>query len=113
VVEGAKSVKELLQSDFQVQWLAASNKFLSANEKLIDSSKAEYVESTEAEMSVLGQFQTNDSALALAAMKPNMPPVLSAEEFIVVLDAIRDPGNLGTIMCAQQIGTGLEDDYCI
>ncbi|MCU0367598.1 MAG: RNA methyltransferase [Cyclobacteriaceae bacterium] len=98
VVEGAKSVKELLQSDFQVLWLAASNAFISANEKLIVASKAEYVESTEAEMSVLGQFQTNDSALALVTMKPNLPPVLSEEELMVVLDDIRDPGNLGTIV---------------
>lgn len=98
VVEGAKSVKELLDSDFEVSWLAATTTFLDENVKTISSLKIEIVQASEDELSAAGNFQTNDAALALARMKPNKPLSLKQNEIALVLDDIRDPGNLGTII---------------
>src|ERR1043166_7300888 len=53
VVEGAKSVSELLGSDFVVTWLAASEKFLLQNEKPIRSKKIEAIIATEKELEQL------------------------------------------------------------
>ena len=39
-----------------------------------------------------------DAALAVARQKPNQPFPLAANEFALVLDDLRDPGNLGTII---------------
>lgn len=97
VVEGAKSVSELLASDFVVTWLAASEKFLVQNEKLIHSRNTEAVSASENELEQLGSFQTNDAAIAVARMKPNAMPNLK-EEYCLVLDDLRDPGNVGTII---------------
>lgn len=97
VVEGTKSVLELLKADFGVIWLAGTEPFLKQNEKLVRKA-TEVVEATGVELAAAGSFQTNDGALAIARMKPNASFSLTAEEFVLVLDDIRDPGNLGTII---------------
>jgi len=97
VVEGAKSVSELLGSDFVVTWLAASEKFLLQNEKSIRSRNIEAISANEKELEQLGSFQTNDAAVAVARMKANTMPNLSSG-LCLVLDDLRDPGNVGTII---------------
>jgi TrmH family RNA methyltransferase len=95
VVEGAKSVREVLASDFEIVTLAATAEFLSST-KLRGS--FEIIEVNEKELQGLGEFQTNDSALAVVRCKSNDPVTVNNEEFALVLDDIRDPGNMGTII---------------
>ena len=96
-MEGAKGVKELLQSEFEVSWLAGTPDFLNSINASGISKKIEVVAASESELSSLGSFNTNNSALAIARILPNVAPKLNAE-FVLVLDDIRDPGNLGTII---------------
>jgi TrmH family RNA methyltransferase len=98
VVEGAKNVEELLHSGFDVTIVAATHEFSARNEKQLTRRNVEIIESTEHELSLLGSLQTNNAAIAVARMKPNQSPVLSANDFALALDNIRDPGNLGTII---------------
>src|SRR5258706_9777157 len=101
IVEGARSVAELLDSDFQVTMIAATPGFLEDNSRAADRAVArlaEIIPSTERELANAGTLQTNQSAIAVVKMKPNEPPRLPANEFALVLDDIRDPGNLGTII---------------
>jgi RNA methyltransferase, TrmH family len=97
VVEGTKSVVELLNSDFEVLWLAATDDFLKQNEKALVDSRAEIVQATDNELVISGSFQSNDGALAVARMKVNAETPIK-DEFALILDDIRDPGNLGTII---------------
>lgn len=94
LVEGAKSVLELLASDFEVVMIAGTAEFL--NQHAVQ--QGEVMEVKEAELEGLGEFQSNNAALAVARMKPNTPLEVAAHEFALVLDDIRDPGNLGTII---------------
>jgi TrmH family RNA methyltransferase len=94
-VEGAKSVRELLSSDFETIMLLGTTEFLSANNV---SNRVEAIEVTEKDLSGLGEFQTNDAALAVVRMKRNEELKVKEDEFALVLDDIRDPGNLGTII---------------
>jgi len=94
VVEGAKSVQELLASDFEIVMIAATSEFLTEH----PVQRGEVIQVKEAELEGLGEFQTNNAALAVARMKPNTPLEVTAHEFALVLDDIRDPGNLGTII---------------
>jgi TrmH family RNA methyltransferase len=96
-VEGAKGVEELLSSDFEVVWLAGSSLFLTKVEPLLKRRQIEVVETSEKELSGMGIFQSNNSAIAIAKLRANNAPVLM-NEFALVLDDIRDPGNLGTII---------------
>ncbi|MBL0743557.1 TrmH family RNA methyltransferase [Chryseolinea lacunae] len=95
LVEGAKSVQELLASDFEVTMLVATAEFLSGRRV---APGIEVVEVKPAELEGLGEFQTNYTALAVARHKPNIPIHVTASEFALVLDDLRDPGNLGTIV---------------
>src|SRR6185369_9745315 len=72
--------------------------FTAENEPLLRSARVEVVVSSEKELGSLGLFQTNETALAVAKIKANVLPVLHHDEMILMLDDIRDPGNLGTII---------------
>jgi RNA methyltransferase, TrmH family len=95
VVQGAKSVHELLASDFEVQLVLGTNDFL---DKAQIGPGTEVVAVSEKELEGLSEFQTNDAALAVARMKDDKAPIVGDAEFTLVLDDIRDPGNLGTII---------------
>jgi RNA methyltransferase, TrmH family len=95
VVEGAKSVLELLSSDFEVVQVLGTHDFLSG---LKQDPAGDVIAVSEADLQGLGEFQTNSAALAIARMKPNHAIHVSDREFALVLDDIRDPGNLGTII---------------
>ena len=95
MIEGAKSVRELLASDFEVVKVIATEPFLSG---LKGPVRGEVVEVAENALAGLGEFQTNRTALAIARLKPNFPVAVGSSEFALALDDIRDPGNLGTII---------------
>jgi len=94
VVEGAKSVLELLQSDFETTLIVGTNEFINQ----LKNPKTDVIPVTEKELQGLGEFQTNTGVLAVARMKANDRPVISENGLGLVLDNIRDPGNLGTIV---------------
>ncbi len=95
LIEGAKSVEELLASDFEVVKLLGTSAFLS---HLKSPARGEVIEVSESALESLGEFQSNRSALAVARLKPNTPVHISKSEYGLVLDDIHDPGNLGTIL---------------
>ena len=97
VVEGAKSVRELLNSSFEVIWVGGTENFLEAHALQLASKKIEAVEVNAKELAQLGSFQTNETVIAVAKMKQNSLSELK-NEFCLVLDDLRDPGNVGTII---------------
>lgn len=96
LVEGAKSVAELLRSSFEVKLMVATPAFLERNFSFPD--QVECIEVTESQLAELGSLQANDSVLAVARMKKNEALTVNAREYALALDDIRDPGNLGTII---------------
>lgn len=97
-VEGSKNVTELLVSDFEVTHLLFTSEFGDQNQALISPLSAECYLVGEKVLEGLGSFQTNNAALAVARMKkPNLTTPQKGE-FVLALDEVRDPGNLGTIL---------------
>jgi TrmH family RNA methyltransferase len=95
VVQGAKSVQELLNSDFETLMVIGTPDY----EQSLDLRKGvEYVVASEKDLGDLGEFQSNDAVLAVARTKTNAPPRTKPGAFTLLLDDIRDPGNLGTIL---------------
>ncbi|MCU0339571.1 MAG: RNA methyltransferase [Spirosomaceae bacterium] len=98
LVEGAKSVLELLASDYQVECLLMSETFYKENRQKIDKQPFRAEIATPEELARVGTLQTNDAALAVVKTKSNDFLYAHPREYALVLDDIRDPGNLGTII---------------
>jgi len=94
-VEGAKSVQELLASDFEVLKVLATDQFMEGHAIRMG---VEVITVTESDLANVGEYKSNNAALAVARMKANNPLEIAAGEFALVLDDIHDPGNLGTII---------------
>ncbi|TAD98402.1 MAG: RNA methyltransferase, partial [Bacteroidetes bacterium] len=96
LVEGEKSVVELLQTDFQIVALFATEKFDRKNNHFYR--KDFFYEIVKAnDLEKTGTLQSNDSALAVVQMPKNQDFILE-NELVLALDNINDPGNLGTII---------------
>lgn len=97
-VEGEKSVLEVLNSNFKVEILICTDEFLSKYDKQLNYSEIQIITTTQHQLESLGQYQSNDSALAVVQMKANSAFDFPEGNFVIGLDDVRDPGNLGTII---------------
>ena len=97
-IEGAKNVKLLLESDYEVQLVVGTAKFLHLHRELLMHRAVKTFQVGEELLASLGVLQHNNAALAVASIKPNRPITVADGEYGLVLDDIRDPGNLGTII---------------
>lgn len=97
LAEGAKSVLELVKSDFEVQTVVCTEAFLEENRGQLEGKKVELLTASPSELDSLGSLRSNNGALALARMKPNAPPS-PLSGLNLALDTVNDPGNLGAIL---------------
>lgn len=101
VVEGWKGVEALLRSDYEVSFLAVTDSYLQQAKTLVKNGIKDFPDGfhvvTSEELVRMGGVEANDSALAVARMKPERRPTIG-QDTILVLDDIRDPGNLGTMI---------------
>lgn len=98
VVEGTKSILELISSDYKIEILVATDEFLQKYRSILADGDFQILNSTPDDLARLGSFQTNDGAIAVVKMKPNVAFEINSSDYTLVLDDIRDPGNLGTII---------------
>ena len=99
LVEGGKSVLELLSSDLETEHVLVTAEFASQNHAQLPARLPLSI-ATEAELTQLGTLATNTTALAVARLpeeKP-LPPTLPEAALLLALDEVRDPGNLGTLL---------------
>ena len=86
IAEGVKVINEFLNSAFKLVDLFTTKTFNVENETLI----------TEAELKKISALKTPNTALAVFKI-PKLS-LIESKGLIVALDALRDPGNLGTII---------------
>lgn len=98
VVEGAKSVLELLDSNYETEFVVATQDFLQKYGSNPSHPAVDWIAAAPAEMARLGTFQSNDACLAVAKTKENVFLRVEEGEYALMLDDVRDPGNLGTIL---------------
>ena len=99
LVEGGKSVLELLSSDLETEHVLATPEFAARYLAALPPRVA-FTPATEHELTQLGTLATNTSALALARLPAatDLPTTLPATGLLLALDEVRDPGNLGTLL---------------
>ena len=98
VVEGAKSVLELLKSDFIIEMLFVTDAFFEEHQDFLQNRPIQIEIATQTDLEKAGSFSSNNAALAVVKTKENEELLVKDNEFALILDDIRDPGNLGTII---------------
>ncbi|MGF1638318.1 MAG: TrmH family RNA methyltransferase [Cyclobacteriaceae bacterium] len=98
LVEGVKSVLELLHSTYEVDLLVCTQKFFDQYSALLSTKNVRPIIEKENTLELLGSYQSNDYVLAVAKMKDQNAPDVLQDELVLALDQVRDPGNLGTII---------------
>lgn len=99
MVEGEKNLVELLNAkNWNVDCLCLTESFLRKYGSIIQKSQKVY-EVSPVWLQKFGTLQTNDSGLAIVKIPDILgKPVLKPKEWVLALDQISDPGNLGTII---------------
>ena len=90
IAEGVKVVHELLKSSFEVETLFCTDDFL------LDISDEQVVRILEADLKKISNLKTPNKVLGLFRIPDEK--LLENKGLIIALDAINDPGNLGTII---------------
>lgn len=111
LVEGDKIVAEVIESQFQVEKLYATNTFLVNNKsKIINAKIVAEVSREDIYQASLMQNPQNSIALCTLPVEKKLPERIDSD-LSIYLDEIQDPGNLGTIIRICD-WFGIEQLYC-
>lgn len=89
MVEGIKGITEILNSEMQLDSLFTTR-------EIFDSPPSKTFPITNEELKKISRLKTPQTAVALFKIPEVIKPKITG--FIVALDGVRDPGNLGTII---------------
>lgn len=95
LVEGEKSITELLKSPFEVIKIWATSSWMDDNQAIIHQFDIEEV--SEKELLEISSHQSPQQVLAIVKI-PKQTFEINPQQLILGLDEIQDPGNLGTII---------------
>ena len=98
IIEGEKSVLEVLTSDIKVHKLLITPYFQNKYKKELADFSDRIEIAGDNELDSVGTLQSNDSAIAICEIKNTVRPRQFVSEWVLVLDNVNDPGNLGTII---------------
>lgn len=98
LVEGEKNVLETLSSVFEIVELFGTEGFIQKYQAEITAKLNAFEVVSQNDLEKSGTLESNDSCLAVVKMKDEILLIPEKEEFVLVLDQIQDPGNLGTIL---------------
>lgn len=94
IAEGPKLADELLNSNYHISQIYATKKWLEKNNLI----NIETTEISDMELSRISNLTTPNDVLMLVHQEtPDQEPILEGR-LTLVLDGIRDPGNMGTII---------------
>ncbi|GAB3223143.1 RNA methyltransferase [Hymenobacter seoulensis] len=97
LVEGGKSVRELLSSGILTERLILTADFHEKIRKELPIGVPVDIVSEE-ELTRLGTLSTNTTALAIAKLPEETPLKPAPGQLLLALDQVRDPGNVGTLI---------------
>lgn len=97
LVEGIKSVSDLLRSSFAVEEVLATDVWIGEHEHEVPVN-AELTLVTPSEMERLSAWKTPQPVMAVARIPQRDIADIRQDQPLLILDDLRDPGNMGTII---------------
>lgn len=94
LVEGPKLVEELLKTQLEIKYLLATQEW--ANQYVDNPEKLYQLKS--ADLDKYSLFPKSNQVIAIVSYPNLIEKALDENHYILVLDSIQDPGNLGTIL---------------
>ncbi|MFT5513058.1 MAG: TrmH family RNA methyltransferase [Bacteroidia bacterium] len=94
IVEGAKSVGELIHSSYEIESIYALPDWLNEHKSI--NASLSIVEASQKDLERMSFFKTASSVIAIA--KQQKTAIVEESDWVICLDDIKDPGNLGTIV---------------
>ena len=96
LVEGTKNVLELLKSDFKIDLIIGTHLFFERHYPKNQPHRCEIIKPEK--LTQISSFKTNSSVVAVVQMRSYEAVEINPDDSLFVLDGVRDPGNLGTII---------------
>jgi len=101
LAEGVRLVEEALAADWPFEFVLHTERLSERGAKLIQDMRQRRIECDEVPTRVLASISDTDTSQGiLAVLKESALPLPKTADFILILDAIREPGNLGTLLRA-------------
>jgi len=99
VAEGVKVVNDLVNSNYNINEVFATDVYLDAHKTLLLNKPFDIVKVTEKELERISSLKTPHQVVAVCKSKQNVCDTQALKKnWSFVLDGINDPGNLGTII---------------
>ncbi len=98
LVEGEKSILELLSSDFEIQKIYITHELLEKHKEVFGPAKHLIELISVGEIEKMSSLEFNNTGIAVVKQKENHAFEIHDTDIVLALDDIRDPGNLGTII---------------
>ena len=99
IAEGTKLLGELLNSNFEIRQVFATEGWLLLNSNTLQEKRILFHEVAEDELIKISNLVTPNEVLAVVAMPEDITPdPEDAGKLILILDRLQDPGNMGTII---------------
>lgn len=97
IVQGAKNILELLDSEFEIIDIYLTDNIVVRDEWKPYLSTLDYTLCKQQDIERHSTFKSNSDGLAIVKI-PDSTELSIENEYVIVLDGISDPGNLGTII---------------
>jgi len=99
IAEGHKLVLDIFKSNLFIESIFATANWLYENQKTLHHLKVEMVEISEKELHAISSLTTPNQVLAVIKIpQRKFNNNIFKEDFVLMLDEIKDPGNMGTII---------------
>jgi TrmH family RNA methyltransferase len=117
VIEGIRLVEEAVQSGVKPEIFYYSSQLNPRGMKLIEEMRSAGIQIEEIESSLMNRLSDTESSQGILAVLPESRAVLPEKlDFFLILDSIKDPGNMGTILrtaCAAGVNAVFLSPNCV
>jgi TrmH family RNA methyltransferase len=99
IAEGVRLVEEALAAGWPFRFVFHTDELRARGVELLKRIKQQKIETEEVQARLLASISDTETSQGILAVLEYQPiPMPQAVDFVLVLDAIREPGNLGTLL---------------